>query len=104
MGGMNTIPPLWQAVYNAYESHDVAEARRLLSCKEQIPDCSTILRCSDIDYVHWLLSNNLVPRTEDVWNTWPEIQEIQLQCNSLSEAARPDCILKGDLPANEHEK
>ena len=104
MGNMNTMSPLWQAVYNAYESHDVDEARRLLNCETQTPDCSTLLRCKDIDYVRWLLSNELLPLPADSRDTWPGIQEIQLQCNMLSEAARPDCILKGDLPACEHEK
>ena len=104
MENMNTTPPLWLAVYNAYESHNVAEARRLLNGDEQPPDCSDILRCSDIDYVRWLLSNDLIPSTIDSWSTWPELEELQLQCNALSEADRPTCILKGELPAAEQKK
>ena len=104
MENMNTTSPLWLAVYNAYESHNVAEARRLLKADEQPPACSDIMRCSDIDYVRWLLSNDLIPPTIDSRSTWPELEELQLQCNALSEAARPACILKGELPTAEHEK
>ena len=104
MGDMNTDSPLWLAVYNAYESHDVAEARRLLNDEKQAPDCGFFLHCSDVDYVRWLLSNGLIPPTTNNWDNWPELEELQLQCNALSEAARPACILKGELPAAEHEK
>ena len=104
MGNMNTLSPLWLAVYNAYESHDVAEARRLLHCEGQTPDCSELLRCSDVDYVRWLLSNELIPKTADNRETWPGLEELQLQCDALREAARPACILKGEIPATKHEK
>ena len=101
---MNTTSPLWSAVYNAYESHDVDEARRLLHSEEPPPDCGTILRCSNVDYVRWLLSNDLIPQSTSNRDTWPDLEELQLQCNALSEAARPACILKGELPASEPEK
>ena len=95
---------LWLAVYNAYESRDAEEARRLLQSEESTPDCSIPLRCGDLEYVRWLLSNDLIPRSEQYSNIWPELEEIQLQCNALNEPARPACILNGDLPDNAEKK
>lgn len=101
MSGSMSITPLWQAVYNAYETHDTAEARRLLQSATQPPDCSSILRCGDEDYIRWLLSHDLLPAPSSDEDTWPGLQELQLQCQSVQEVARPDCILKGTLPPDE---
>ena len=95
---MSSLSPLWQAVYNAYESHDTDEARRLLHSEKQAPDCSTLLHCGNEDYIRWLLSNDILPLAGITPANWPGLQEIQLQCSALDEAARPDCILTGELP------
>lgn len=86
----------WQSVHTAYENRDPAEARRLLQNAQEPVNCAPVLRCDDEDYIRWLLSNNLIP-TGAITETWPELQELQLQCTALPEAARPDCILKGNL-------
>ena len=97
-GDMSSLSPLWQAVYSAYETHDTNEARRLLYNEKQPPDCSHLLRCGNEDYIRWLLSNELLPLAEIDPAEWPELQEIQLQCSALDEAARPDCVLTGKIP------
>ena len=100
---MNTPSSLWQAVHSAYESHDIAEARRLLHSDKELPDCKLLIRCGEEDYIRWLLSNDLLPLQTINKSDWPELQEIQLQCSSLSEEARPDCILEGNLPHSDTE-
>lgn len=102
---MNQFSPFWQAVHNAYETHDVAEARRLLHSVQEVPDCSLLLRCNDEDYIRWLLNNELLPmHADDNKYDWPGLQELQLQCSALNEPAQPDCILNGRLPHSENEK
>lgn len=88
---------LWLAVHAAYEAHDLDEARRLLQNGTSPLECSTILHCGDEDYVRWLLSNELISLPPGVAEIWPDLQELQLQCNSIDEAARPRCILHGKL-------
>lgn len=88
---------LWLAVHAAYEAHDLDEARRLLRNDDSEPDCSDILHCSDKDYLLWLLSNKLISLPHGAAETWPDLQELQLQCNSIDEEARPRCILHGKL-------
>ena len=95
---------LWQAVHAAYEDRNPDEARRLLSHGGATIDCSRILRCGDEDYIRWLLSLDLLPQQQN-FNTWPDLQEIQLQCPALPEADRPACSLNGLLgsPATQNQ-
>ena len=84
---------LWQAVHAAYEARDPDEARRLLHAGTPVPDCSILLRCGDEDYIRWLLSHELISLSPADTEAWPTLQERQLQCNALTESARPACIL-----------
>ena len=90
-------PAWWHSLHRAYEEHNPDEARRLLN-DGRLPDsCPPVQGCHDRDYIRWLLEHDLIapasPRDEE---TWPDKQERQLQCDALEEAARPDCILKGE--------
>ncbi|MBR5879744.1 MAG: hypothetical protein IKY91_09315 [Akkermansia sp.] len=85
---------LWQAVHAAYEERNPDEARRLLSHGGVTMDCSRIWRCGDEDYIRWLLSLDILQAQADS-DSWPGLQEIQLQCPALPESARPACIMEG---------
>lgn len=94
---MSSDNNLWHAVHEAYETHDINEARRLLQ-KAPLPlACSPLKRCDDIDYIRWLLSNDLILISADDSAQWPELQELQLQCSALNEEERPACILNGEI-------
>lgn len=92
-----TPSSLWQAVHTAYENRDLEEARRLLRNGASPLACSAILRCGDEDYVRWLLSHELITPPPDLEETWPELQERQLQCDALPESERPDCVINGEI-------
>lgn len=88
---------LWQALHTAYEERNPQEARRLLNNGAIPGNCCFLQRCSDIDYLRWLLDNKLiVPSSDTPRETWPERQEKQLQCDALPEAERPHCIIDGE--------
>ncbi|MBR1982065.1 MAG: hypothetical protein IKA23_04870 [Akkermansia sp.] len=91
---------MWQAIHAAYEARDPAEARRLLQHATPQLTCDYLHRCSDEDYIKWLLENQLIPSGDlgSAEDAWPGLQESQLQCNALPEAQRPDCIVDGNLP------
>lgn len=94
---MDTHARLLHDLHTAYENHAPDEARRLLRLNRQKINCSALLRCGDEDYIRWLLTHDILPLPTGATETWPELQEIQLQCNALNEAQRPGCILKGEL-------
>ena len=100
---MDSQSRLWQQVYAAYEARDLDEARRLLANRKEDYACHDILLCGDENYVRWLLSNELIQPPGNTEETWPELQELQLQCNSLLEQKRPACILSGKIPTEDKE-
>lgn len=100
---MDSQSRLWQQVYAAYEARDLDEARRLLANRKEDYACHDILLCGDENYVRWLLSNELIQPPGNTEETWPGLQELQLQCNSLIEQKRPACILSGKIPTEAKE-
>lgn len=92
----HTDDQLWQDVHKAYEEHDLQEAGRLLGKAPAAMDCSRLADCGDIDYFRWLLNQQMLVLTAGNADSWPGLQEKQLQCNALEESARPRCILHGE--------
>lgn len=92
----DSLAPLLQAVHAAYERRDIDEARRLLHSTDTLMDCSRFLHCGDEDYIRWLLSNAILPLDPTDAQTWPSLQERQLQCDALTEMERPRCIIEGE--------
>ena len=90
---------LWQAVHAAYENRNPYEARRLLNHSGALLDCSRIRQCSDEDFIRWLLSLDIL-QPQGITASWPDLQEIQLQCPALPEAERPACIMEGILESS----
>lgn len=86
----------WNALHEAYESHNPEEARRLFQQSGTVVNCSILQRCGDEQYIQWLLHNNIIHGEQEGHESWPGLQERQLQCNDLDESQRPRCILEGD--------